>query len=160
MPLRSLHVIPVRASGNCPSIGLVRRLHRSRRPTRRLADRPLFSGMSARRRNRTHCAMALASAIAFAACAPASPVRWDEVQPLATAIDDASILVFTGDSVVTLVRDDASLAVPGGAVCEGSVRIAADGTGGRFAAWWSPRADSTAVLLVAASDGTGWKSPV
>ena len=62
--------------------------------------------------------MALASAIAFAACAPASPVRWDEVQPLATAIDDASILVFTGDSVVTLVRDDASLAVPGGAVCE------------------------------------------
>jgi hypothetical protein len=49
----------------------------------------------------------------------------------------------------------------GSAVCEGSI-VAAQARGDTaFAAWWSPRADSTARLLVARSDDAGhtWLAP-
>ena len=93
------------------------------------------------------------------ACEPASPVRWEETRTLAGEIGDDAVLLFRGDSAV-LVRAVDRPVMPQGPVCAGSVRVAADGQGGFFAAWWAPRADSNAVLLVAPADGKGWAAPV
>jgi hypothetical protein len=116
--------------------------------------------MSVSRTNRVLFTAALACSLAIGGCAPPSPVQWQEVRPIAGDIDDRSMLLLAGDSSVALDRDTTRGPVPREPTCDGSMRIAADGRGGRFAAWWSPRADSNAILLVAAWDGTGWGAPV
>ena len=86
------------------------------------------------------------------ACQPAPPVEWKDMQPL-PEIDDSLPPGFdAGPRVDTQ-----------GAVCDGSVRVAYDLQGGLFAAWWAPRADSNAVLLVARrvkEDSGSWSAPV
>ena len=111
------------------------------------------------RTNRPCRSALIALLVAAVACGTRSPIEWEEVRPLPGVIGDGSVLAL-GDSGAEL-RDDAEPAVgPPGPVCAGSVRVAADGQGGRFAAWWSPRADSNVVLLVAAWTGAEWGAPV
>ena len=95
------------------------------------------------------CAITL---MAIAACQPPSPVEWKDVQTV-PEIDDSLPPGFeAGPRVDTQ-----------GAVCDGSVRVAFDLQGGLFAAWWAPRADSNAVLVVARrvkEDSGSWGAPV
>ena len=95
------------------------------------------------------------------ACEPASPVLWGEVRTLPGAIGDDAILMIRGDSGA-LARAPGVVVRTTGPVCEGSIRVAADGQGGVFAAWWAPREDSNAVLVVArrAAADSGWAAPV
>jgi hypothetical protein len=81
----------------------------------------------------------------------------------AGVIGDDAILTLRGDSGAALVRGPAGPAQIEGPVCAGSVRVARDGRGGLFAAWWAPRADSNAVLVVArraVADSGPWAAPV
>ncbi len=53
--------------------------------------------------------------------------------------------------------------VTGEGVCAGTVRATSDGIGGAFAAWWSPREDGSAALLVSRRLPGGdsvWEAPV
>src|SRR5215210_5679824 len=115
--------------------------------------------MTGRRTNRAlrTAVIARIAVVAVAGgCAPDSAVRWDEVRPLAGSLEDGSILVLAGDSGVALHHEDARGVLPRGPMCDGSLRTAADGQGGRFAAWWEPRDDSNVVLVVAAWENTEW----
>ena len=104
-------------------------------------------------------AMGAMTAIIVAACQPPSPVDWRDVQTI-TGIDDSLLPVREGGPESAL---DAGRVDTHGAACEGSVRVTHDQRGGLFAAWWAPRADSNATLLVArrvkADSGT-WGAPV
>ena len=97
------------------------------------------------------------------ACDAASPIRWEEMRTLAGDIGDDALLAIGGDSGAVVVRGPQVVVETRGPVCEGSVRVAADGQGGVFATWWAPREDSSAVLVVArraAADSGGWTAPV
>lgn len=101
-------------------------------------------------------------AMTTVACEPASPIRWEGMHTLDGEAGDGALLVITGDSGAAFVRDPDVAVETKGPVCEASVRVAADGQGGVFAAWWAPREDSNVVLVVArraATDG-GWAPPV
>jgi hypothetical protein len=107
-------------------------------------------------------ALGIAVAASVTACAPAGPVTWaDGIQALPDRIDDGSVLALTGPQP-TLVPAAAMAYQPDAAVCAGSVRLAADGQGGWYAAWWSPRTDSSVALLVARRVGpdSAWSAPV
>jgi len=95
------------------------------------------------------------------ACAR-DPIAWDSaVTRTADALPGR--LVMSGDTV-QFITDTAALVapdVPGS--CPGSVRVALSGASGteRYAAWWAPRADSSAALLSARSTDAGrsWSAP-
>ncbi len=95
-------------------------------------------------------------------CAAPSPVQWSDVRALDGTLSERAILVMRGDSIPALLESPADAVVPRGSVCGGSVRIASDGQGTLFAAWWAPRADSSAVLMVArrSAGSSGWDEPV
>ncbi|HEX2778162.1 MAG TPA: hypothetical protein VHM30_01610 [Gemmatimonadaceae bacterium] len=109
---------------------------------------------------RTHATLLL---LTLAACAAvASPVEWRDASaragdslPGRLALRDDSA-VFAPDTLA------AGTATPAGA-CPGSVRVAWSGASGteRYAAWWAPRADSSAALLAARSvdGGRSWGAP-
>jgi hypothetical protein len=85
------------------------------------------------------------------------------MRTLAGEIDDEAILSIRGDSGAALISGPDVVVKTTGPVCEGSVRVAADGEGGVFAAWWVPREDSNAVLVVARraiADSSEWTAPV
>ena len=95
------------------------------------------------------------------ACAP-EPVKWDEANNLpAVAPAGSRLLLQKGDSPVMEAAWQPPATPSDGAVCEGSI-VATKARGDTaFAAWWAPRADSTARLLVARSDDAGhsWRAP-
>ena len=95
-------------------------------------------------------------------CAREAAVQWSETRVLSGAITEGTVLIAAWDSVRLLEAEPEPFAPPG-AVCAGSVRVVSDGRGARFAAWWSPKDDSSAVLLVARApggDSLGWSAPV
>jgi hypothetical protein len=102
------------------------------------------------------------TAILFAAASIAcgeSPVTWQESRSIqapssSVAISPAGQIL--PDSLLLLASH---VTVPGKA-CSGSVRLSTS-SGKLFAGWWSPRADSTAVLLASVSSDSGrtWRAP-
>jgi hypothetical protein len=101
---------------------------------------------------------------AAAACAGPEALRWDDVRMLDGTLSGHSVLVVRPDSSLALVASPAAGAPPG-PVCLQSVRVASDGHGTLFAAWWAPKDDSSSVLMVARrpdarSDSARWASPV
>jgi hypothetical protein len=105
----------------------------------------------------------LAALIVTMGCQPPSPVAWGEPRSLPTEIAPLTTLRILGDSGVALTPGDSAVIPEAGPICAGSIRVADDGQGGQFAAWWAPRDDSNTVLVVArhaAGDGTGWTAPV
>ena len=100
---------------------------------------------------------------ALGACDPARVITWEEMRSLPSSIGETTVLTLRGDSGVALAPAPAG--PPGGAgpACAGSVRVADDGEGGAFAAWWVPREDSSVMLVVshrAAGDDSTWGAPV
>ena len=133
----------------------------------RIPARPVFSEPSpaAHRRRVVLRARALAVALAtigVAGCASSAPIQWGEVTPLVGELSERATLQLRGDSAS--VADGPTMAfTPSGPACAGSLRLASDGTGSLYAVWWSPRDDSSAVLLVARraeGDGETWGAPV
>ena len=107
--------------------------------------------------------LAAAALIASAACESRDPLQWSGVQPLDGALTDHSVLVMRSDSIAALSDAPSPGTLPEGARCDGTIRFASDGQGSLFAAWWAPRDDSSAVLMVArrsGSDTASWQAPV
>ena len=112
---------------------------------------------------RARRAAALALCCAAAAC-ETPPVAWDEphrspVPTSGAALPPGAVAAAAGE-----VDADAGLATPlppdsAGHQCVGSVRltrgVSASGAPETYAAWWSVRPDSSALLLVARSDDAG-----
>ena len=101
--------------------------------------------------------------LALGACDASSVIVWEEMRSLPADIRETSVLTLGPDSGVMLVDGPANPPAVAGAVCAGSVRLASDGEGGTFAAWWAPREDSSVVLIVAhrpPGDSAAWASPV
>jgi len=84
------------------------------------------------------------------------------MRTLSGEMPDGALLAIIGDSGAARIGGPDVVVETQGPVCEGSVRVAADGEGGVFAAWWAPREDSNAVLVVArrAVTSSGWTAPV
>ncbi len=109
-----------------------------------------------------HRTLPLVAALATAvACASEPAVRWADVAPLEGTLSQESTLFMRGDSLALRAR--ATGFVPPQPACAASVRVVSDGRGSLFAAWWSPKQDSSAVLLVARrvdADSAAWGAPV
>ncbi len=103
----------------------------------------------------------LLGCVLLAACTP-EPVKWDAENRLPTVAPAGSRLALqNGASASMEAAWQPPVAPSGAAVCEGSI-VAAKARGDTaYAAWWSPRADSSARLLVARSVDVGrtWASP-
>ncbi len=105
--------------------------------------------------------LAVLGAVSVSACVPA-PVRWNDEKPIAGSMDAGARLSLRAGNVPMLVAAWSPPVRPGGVGCPLSfvaVRAVGDTT---YAAWWAPRVDSTASLVVARSDdgGTNWRAPV
>ena len=109
---------------------------------------------------------ALVSAIAATlavSCTPPGPVQLGELLAIEGEIGASTMLAIRGDAAAALVEVEPQRVTTHGPVCAGSVRVAADGKGGYFAAWWAPRTDSSAVVMVAAkaaAHGSEWMMPI
>ena len=95
------------------------------------------------------------------ACASERPVQWADVVPLGGTLSERGWLFMRGDSIGLLER--AVSFTPPEPACAASVRVTSDEHGALYAAWWAPRPDSSAALLVSRStegDSTVWGAPV
>ena len=95
-------------------------------------------------------------------CDVASPISWGP--PSVTAGDALPGRLTLGAGMPAFTTDTAKLVAPTIAgACAGSIRVALSGESGaeRYAAWWAPRADSSATLLAARSTdgGQSWSVP-
>jgi hypothetical protein len=107
------------------------------------------------------CFLAMLAAGVLISCGGTAPIAW-----LPATVSAGSSLpgrLVLGE-VARFSTDTAMLVAPGVAgACSGSVRVALSGASGveRYAAWWAPRADSSAALLAARSvdGGRSWSSP-
>src|SRR4051812_37821416 len=111
----------------------------------------------------TRRSVALATTLALAAC-EAPPVAWQEARRGGgghAAARDGPPAARRGGGAHAAAGDGLPAGVAAGA-CDGSVRSAVGRGAERYAAWWRPRADSSAVLLVARSTdrGASWGTPV
>ncbi len=103
-------------------------------------------------------------ALAFSACEPGPIVEWTDEYPvtITTAATDAQLTV-SRNGVASVAPAQAERVVTQGPVCPGTVRVASDGLGGAFAAWWAPRENGSATLVVAhrqAGTDSVWAPPV
>jgi len=97
----------------------------------------------------------------FAIACTSSPVDWtvDRTTPL----DSDSARVLLADGTLhpdTLLALASTITPPAANICPGSLRLARSG-GSIYAAWWTPRADSSASLLVSRTldGGRHWSAP-
>ena len=92
------------------------------------------------------------------ACSP-SPVSWESTHSVRPA--GSSVAISAAGEVMpdSLVAVGTRIVVPVSA-CAASVRLSPSG-GKLYAVWWSPRADSTALLMSSVSSDSGrtWRTP-
>ena len=97
----------------------------------------------------------------LSACA-ADPVKWDSENRTDTPVPTGSRLTLRGGDVPAMAAAWTPPRLPSGTPqCAGSL-VATPARGDTaFAAWWAPRADSSALLVVARSDdgGLDWRAP-
>lgn len=93
------------------------------------------------------------------ACSGDSPVVWESSRSVQAAGSSVALQA-TGELVPDSPAPMGPRTVVPAPACAASVRLAASGTR-VFAAWWSPRGDSTALLLSSVSVDTGrtWRTP-
>src|SRR5580698_7890095 len=90
--------------------------------------------------------------LALAACAP-DPVKWDsDSRAAALPAVGARLMLNGGDTAVMVAEWKAPSQPSGSPLCDGSLVATMARGDTAFAAWWSPRPDSSALLLVARSD--------
>jgi hypothetical protein len=106
-------------------------------------------------------ALLLFGCVLLAACTP-DPVKWDSERRSDTPVAPGARLTLQGGEEPAMVAAWSPPTLPTGTPrCEGSL-VAAPARGDTaFAAWWAPRADSSALLVVARSDdgGRNWRHP-
>jgi len=97
----------------------------------------------------------------LSACAP-DPVKWDSENRTDTPVPAGSRLTLQGGDLPAMAAAWTPPRLPSGTPqCAGSL-VATPARGDTaFAAWWAPRADSSALLVVARSDdgGLDWRAP-
>ncbi len=99
--------------------------------------------------------------LALAACAP-DPVQWDSgSRAAALPAAGARLMLDGGDTAVVVTAWKPPAQPVGSSLCDGSLVATMARGDTAFAAWWSPRADSSALLVVARSDDRGmhWRAP-
>ena len=102
--------------------------------------------------------------LAISACDPGPVVEWTDEHPVAVdAAGAGAVLTISRNGVPSFAPATTERVVTEGPVCPGTVRVASDGLGGAFAAWWAPRDNGSAALLVAhrqAGTDSVWAPPV
>jgi hypothetical protein len=101
--------------------------------------------------------LALIVLAAAVACGGNEPVVWESSRSIQSA-GSAVAISNSGDMIPDSLAVMAARTVVPARSCAGSVRLAAAG-GKLFAVWWSPRVDSTALLMASVSldSGTTWR---
>src|SRR3569833_1432269 len=105
-----------------------------------------------------HVASAL---LALASACASPPVDWTTQRVLPLDTDSARVLAPDGTvHPDTLLALAARITPPSSDMCPGSLRLSRSG-GSLYAAWWTPRRDSSANLLSARSldGGRHWSAP-
>jgi hypothetical protein len=90
-----------------------------------------------------------------------SPVEWTVQRSLPLASDSARVLAPDGTlHADSMLARAATVTPPSGSICPGSLRLSKAGAS-LYAAWWAPRADSSANLLSSRSldGGRHWSVP-
>jgi hypothetical protein len=103
----------------------------------------------------------LIACIALGACAP-DPVKWDSEQRTTAPVPAGSRLVIQAAGAPTMVKAWIPPVMPTGTpMCERSLVGSPARGDTAYAAWWAPRADSSALLVVARSidGGRRWSAP-
>lgn len=103
----------------------------------------------------------LVACLLVSACAP-DPVQWDPETRPETPMPAGSRLAFDAGGAPVIERGWMPPVEPtGSAQCAGSLMATTARGDTAFAVWWSPRADSSALLVVARSDDSGhsWRKP-
>ena len=107
----------------------------------------------------SHVAAALLLALASACMSP--PVDWTAQRSMPLATDSARVLAADGTlHPDTLLALTTRIMPPASGICPGSLRLARAGAS-LYAAWWTPRPDSSANLLSSRSldGGRHWSAP-
>jgi hypothetical protein len=102
-----------------------------------------------------------AACLLLTACAP-DPVKWEPETRSPTPMPVGSRLTFAADGAPAVEAGWKPPSMPAGTPqCAGSLVATTARGDTAFAAWWSPRPDSTALLVVARSDdgGRSWRAP-
>lgn len=103
-------------------------------------------------------ALLFLAGFALAGCAP-DAVKWEA--PAGSVPPGARLILRGDDKPATAAAWQAPVLPSGVPICEGSL-VATPAKGDTaYAAWWAPRADSTALLVVARSidGGRSWRAP-
>jgi hypothetical protein len=103
-------------------------------------------------------ALLFAGCLVLGACAP-DPVKWET--PSGSVAPGTRLTLSGGDKPVTAAAWQPPAPPSGVPICAGSL-VATPAKGDTaYAAWWAPRADSTALLVVSRSDdgGRSWHAP-
>src|ERR1035438_9000638 len=103
----------------------------------------------------------LLSSVILSACTP-DPVHWDSENRWAASVPPGARLTLQGADLPAMVAAWKPPGLPAGTPqCEGSLVATPARADTAYAAWWAPRADSSALLVVARSDDRGrhWRAP-
>jgi hypothetical protein len=106
-------------------------------------------------------ALLLIGCFALGGCAP-DPVKWDSEQRTDTPVPAGARLTLQGGDVPAMAAAWKPPMMPTGTPqCAGSLVATTARGDTAFAAWWAPRPDSSALLVVARSDdgGLNWRAP-
>jgi hypothetical protein len=103
----------------------------------------------------------LIGCLVLVGCAP-DPVKWDSERRSDAPVPAGARLTLQGGDEPVMVAAWTPPMFPSGTPrCEGSLVATTAQGDTAFAAWWAPRADSSALLVVARSDdgGRNWRAP-
>lgn len=106
-------------------------------------------------------AFLLSSCLILAACTP-DPIKWDSEQRTDAAVPNGARLALQrGGSPLMTVAWLPPVTPAGTPQCAGSLVAARARGDTAYAAWWAPRPDSNALLVVARSEdgGRNWRAP-
>ena len=89
------------------------------------------------------------------------PVKWDSENRSDAPVAPGARMILDANGAPKMIAAWIPPGMPAGARCEGSLVAVQAKSDTAYAAWWMPRADSSALLVVARSDdgGHAWREP-